>query len=335
MSRVFLSILALLIISSCAHQRALIDYSMQGGIIWPGPPEEPRIKYLWSLQKIMGAEKSLLRYIAGDMEYNPSDPRSSGILLSPRGLYVDSKDTLYVADQGAMRVVVINLSDGESFLITKMGRADLISPISVVASKDGRIYISDSELKKVGIYTQKGKFIKEFEGQMKRPTGLAISLNRIYVVDTWAHKVYIYDLEGRRLGEFGGEGVLNYPTFIAVDKDGNIYLSDTLNFSVKIFTPMGKPIGEFGVIGDSYATFDKIKGIAVDTEGHIYIVDSIKDMIQIYDREGRLLLFFGKEGSYYGDLRLPSGIYIDSKNRIFVSDSLNMRVQAFQFLGGK
>lgn len=335
MSRGLLFILALLVLSSCAHPKALIDYSMQGGIIWPGPPEEPRIKYLWSLQKIMGAERSLARLIAGDMEYNPTDPRSSDILLSPRGLYVDQKDTLYIADQGAMRVVVINLSNGESFLITKMGRSELISPIGVVVSSDGRIYVSDSELKRVGIYTSKGKFIKEFEGQMKRPTGLAISpFGNIYVVDTWAHKVYIYDLDGKRVGEFGGEGILNYPTFIAID-DGNIYLSDTLNFSVKIFTLKGALIGEFGVIGDSYATFDKIKGIAVDTEGHIYIVDSIKDMIQIYDREGRLLLFFGQEGSYYGDLRLPSGIYIDSKNRIFVSDSLNMRVQAFQFLGGK
>lgn len=333
--------LALALASACAPPKAYIDYTMSEAIIWPGPPEKPRIKYLWNIQMVRGAEGGgrFMRLLAGDVDYDIEDPRNADHIVSPQGVFVDKNDVLYIADPGAARVNVINLKTNGSFVIDAVGNGSLLSPIGVAAGPDGRIYVSDSDLRQVAIFSRKGKFLKFFEGGFKRPTGIAVSPSGgIYVVDTWAHKIYMHDLEGRRTGSFGIEGdapgQMNYPTYIAVDKEGLIYLSDTLNFRIQIFTQSGKLLHAFGLIGDSFGTFDKIKGIAVDTEGHIYVVDSAKDMVMIYDRQGRLLLFFGREGSFYGDFRLPTGIHIDGRDRIFVSDAFNMRVQAFQFLGG-
>jgi DNA-binding beta-propeller fold protein YncE len=329
-------------VASCATSKGQIDYTLSEGIIWPGPPEKPRIKYLWSLRQISGRDDAgqFVRFLAGDVDYDITDPRNADILIAPQGVFVDPNEVIYIADPGAARVSVIDTKTMESFNIELAGGSFLMSPIGVVVAPDGRIYVSDSEAKMVSIFDEKGKFIKFFDGEFKRPTGLAIDpkAGTIYVADTWEHVIYKYGLDGRRKGAIGAHGEehgkLNYPTYITVDKDGLLYVSDTLNFRVQIFSPSGQSIKSFGVVGDTFDTFDKLKGISVDTEGHIYVADAAQNMIKIYDKEGRLLLFFGDKGRFYGQFDLPAGIFIDSKNRIFVADSLNMRLQVFQFLGG-
>jgi|Deesub1362A_J573_1020465.scaffolds.fasta_scaffold00004_409 DNA-binding beta-propeller fold protein YncE len=337
-----LAILIIVFIASCVPSKARIDYTLSESIIWPGAPEKPRIKYLWSLRRVSGQESAgkFVRVLTGEDEFDVLVPQASNFLVSPHGVFVDDKEVLYITDPGASRVSVIDLKTMNSFNIESAGEVSLLSPIGVVAAPDGRIYVSDADLKKVAVFNKKGKFISFFEGQFNRPTGLAINPRegRIYVADTWAHLIYIYGLDGKRLDSIGGrgeeQGKLNYPTHLFVDKDGLLYVSDTLNFRVQIFTPTGKFLTAFGLIGDSYSTFDKIKGVAVDTEGHIYVVDAAQDMVKIYDRQGRLLLFFGRKGHFYGDFYLPAGIYIDTTDRIYVADSLNRRIQVFQFLGG-
>ncbi len=336
------AVLMAVLATACAPSRAAIDYTMSEGIVWPGQPEKPRIKYLWSLQRVEGGEGpgKFARFVAGDIGYDASAPQYSDVLVAPHGVFVDDREVLYVADPGAKRVTVVNLKDMKSFNITRAGGMSLMTPIGVVVSPDGRVYVSDADLAKVAVFNEKGKFMKFFGGEFKRPTGLAINAAEelIYVADTWEHMVYVYGFDGTRKGSIGqrgeGPGKLNYPTHISVDADGLLYVSDTLNFRIQIFSPTGKLLNTFGLIGDSFDTFDKIKGIAVDTEGHIYVVDSAQDMVKIYNREGELLLFFGKTGQYYGDFNLPAGIYIDANDRIYIADSMNMRLQAFQFLGG-
>ena len=338
----FLAALTVVFTVSCAPSKGAIDYTMSGGIVYPGPPEKPRIKYLWSFWRVSGGggQSKFIRFVAGDIGYDASAPQYSDVLVAPHGVFVDDREVLYVADPGAGRVSVINLKSMDSFNIKSAGRVSLATPIGVVVSPDGRIYVSDADLAKVAVFNKKGKFMKFLAGDFKRPTGLAINAAEelMYVADTWEHMVYVYGFDGTRKGSIGqrgeGPGKLNYPTHISVDADGVLYVSDTLNFRVQMFSPSGKFLNSFGVIGDSYGTFDKIKGIAVDTEGHIYVVDSAQDMVKIYNKEGELLLFFGKKGRYYGDFNLPAGIYIDANDRIYVADSMNMRLQVFQFLGG-
>jgi len=337
-----LAALAAVSAASCVPSKAAIDRTMADGIIWPGPPEKPRIKYLWSMRFVSGGEggSRFLRLVAGETDHDVSDPRYSDTLIAPHGVFVDGRENLYVADPAAGRVSVINLKTMDSYNITDAGSEDLAAPIGVVASPDGRIFVSDADRARVAAFNEKGKFMKSFEGEMKRPTGLALDAGRgvVYVADTWAHVIYKYSIEGARLGSIGRKGSapgeLYYPTHIFADDKGFLYVADTLNFRIQIFDPEGKLVKAFGVIGDSFDTFDKVKGIAVDTEGHIYVTDSAQNMVKIFDREGRLLLFFGEPGRFYGQFDLPAGIFIDSRNRVYVADNMNMRLQVFQFLGG-
>ncbi len=325
---------------SCATSftTSRIDMTASGGIFWPGEPEKPRIKYLWSLQDVNYIEgKSAVDFLAGTD--GTDDPKESPVLLRPQGIYVDEM-RYYIADPGAGRITVINRKDMKTFHILYADAEELQYPISVVSDKDGNIYVSDPELRKVIKYGPDGKFMVYFEGGFSRPSGLGIDRekNILYVADTLGHKVYIHNASGERLGEIGrrgdGDGEFNYPGYLFVDRKGYLYVSDSLNFRIQIFGQDGRFIMKFGEPGDAYHTLDKPKGVAVDTEGHVYVVDAGKDMVKIFNRDGRLLLFFGEIGHGYGKFYLPTGIFIDKDNIIYVADTINMRIQAFQFLGG-
>jgi sugar lactone lactonase YvrE len=318
---------------------AAIDMNMSERIFWPGGKEKPRIKYLWAIQRVRGAEGGTLGRAVFGEPARGDGTKDTDFLVKPHGVHLDAIGRLMITDSGTGAVNVIDLSDMKSFSITETEDVRVFSPIAVASAADGRIYVSDSALGRVGMFRADGDFTRFIDGIFKRPTGLAVDRARgiLYVADTWDHIIYMYDLEGRKLGSMGGrgknEGEFNYPTHLAVGGDGTLYVSDTLNFRVQMFSPGAEFLGAFGIPGESYDAFDKIKGIAVDSHGHIYVTDSVQDMVKIFDREGRLLLFFGKKGRFYGDFAHPAGIYIDGRDRIFVADSLNRRVQVFQFLG--
>jgi DNA-binding beta-propeller fold protein YncE len=326
-------------LASCAPQKALIDRSGMDKIIWPGPPERPRITFLWSVTNLSDDPQSrAARFLAG--EEDAADSRTSDRFLRPYSIFVDEAGLLYVTDPGAYRVTVIDPKSGDTRHIVETGKEEFLSPVGIAAFR-GRIYVSDSGLNKVFIFGPDGKRFGELAGEFMRPTSLAIDRSRgvMYVTDTLAHLVYRYDLDGRRLGVISRkgleEGEFNYPTHIWVDNKGSLYVTDSMNFRIMIFSPDGTFETMFGRLGDALGELDKPKGVATDGDGNIYVVDSIQDMVKIFNREGKLLLSFGEQGRDFGQFWLPSGIFIDEKNQIYVADTYNGRVQVFKYLGGK
>ncbi|MGE5238654.1 MAG: 6-bladed beta-propeller [Chloroflexota bacterium] len=277
-------------------------------------------------------------FILGDATGDVTDPRTSNVLMRPYTVYVDAREKLYIADPGAVRVNVIDLKTADVLNITQAGNEEFVSPIGVLADMSGRIYVSDSQLKGVFVFDEKGTYLARFEGEFKRPTCMAIDEkgSMIYVSDTLEHRIYKYTFEGKRTGSIGSPGSLpgqlNYPTHLFVDREGLLYVTDSMNFRIQIFDPGGNVVGSVGVLGDKHGNLEKPKGVAVDSEGDIYVVDSINDTVKIFDRKSALLLFFGERGNNLGEFWLPSGIFIDRADIIYVADTYNMRVQAFQFL---
>lgn len=332
-------IISLSLVSCAGSFKAEIDMTASGGIVWPGAPEKPRILYLWALQNLGGERKTYEDNITGSVREDVTDPRLSPILLRPHGIYVDEK-RYYISDPGAMRLTVIDRKTLDLFHVFYAREESLEYPISVVSDRNGNIYLSDADLRKVISYDGKGRFRFYFEEDFMRPAGLAIDRDRglVYVVDSLAHMVFIHDTQGMRIGSIGkrgdDKGEFNYPGYAFVDRNGYLYVSDSLNFRIQIFDRNGDFVTMFGSPGDSYDAFDKPKGVAVDSEGNIYVVDAGKDMIKIFDISGRLLLFFGEKGHGYGQFYLPGGIFIDDEDTIYVADTINMRIQAMKFLGG-
>jgi DNA-binding beta-propeller fold protein YncE len=313
-------------------------------LVWPLPPDPPRISYVTSIHeaKDIGVRSSFFKRVFTFFLGSQATPQ----IIRPMGVAADGHGRLYVTDTGLQVVHLFDFKNRryrQIFWLTPSGPERLQNPVGVAVDGEDRIYVSDSALDRIYVFDQKGTLLNTIgnDRELERVSGIAIDVKRaiLYAVDTAGHRLVVYDLSGKKTGEIGhrgkGEGEFNFPTFVTVDRDGNVYVSDSLNFRIQIFSPEGKFLHAFGQLGNTLGTFSRPKGIAVDGEEHIYVVDGLYDTVQIFDLEGKLLLNFGRSGGKPGEFWLPAGIAIDPTEKIFVADSYNQRVQVFQFQGEK
>lgn len=308
-------------------------------IIWPKPPEIPRIRFVDSisgpedLTLSQGPVTRFIRFLKGPEERS---------LTAPYGIETDSDGRIYVVDTFDKHIHVFDPGTAEYYRFPQKGPS-LISPIGIAIAKDGAIFITDSKEAVVRIFRKHGKeYVKEIgRGVLNRPTGIAINetTGELLVVDTLSSEIIRYDLESYMMKGIIGRGgsysgMFHYPTNIFVSGDGRIFVSDSLNFRIQVFSPEWDFLYSFGKPGDGPGFFSRPKGVAVDSEGNIYVVDALFDNVQIFDEQGSLLMSFGSPGHGYGEFWLPSGIFIDSSDRIYISDSYNKRVQVFQYMKG-
>ncbi len=308
-------------------------------ITWPPPPQQARITFEREIvfPRDISKDTGFLSLVK-ELFLGKNLP----VIVRPYGLALDKKDNLLIVDTGGRRIHIFHLPEGKYRQIpSKKDNLVLFSPIDVDVADNGKIYVSDSEAKKVYVFNQDG-LLETTVGKFMRPTGLAVNslLARIYVVDTMAHQIRVYDsTSGKLLFDLGkrgeGPGEFNYPTNICLDSKGNLYVTDSMNFRVQIFDQDGDFISSFGTAGDGPGTFSKPRGIGVDSDGHIYVADAEFDNVQIFNSEGHILLYFGTSGSKPGEFYLPAGLLVDSNDRIYVADSFNQRIQVFQYLKEK
>ena len=325
-------------IAACAGEHSQTQRSTvaRPRMVWPEPPDQARVEWLagFACGSDLGVERSLWtrlsNLIAGGAETR---------MVRPAGLAV-SGTRIAVADPGAGLVHVYDMSRRRVLVLDRCATSALGEPVAVAILGD-RLYVSDAGQASIRVFNFDGGCAGGWAlGEGSRPAGLAADAarSRLYVADAGAHQVLGFDPNGLPVLRFGSRGAaageFNFPTWLAVDVNGNVYVTDALNFRVQRFDPDGKWLGAFGSQGDGSGDLARPKGIALDRDGHIYLVDALFDAVQLFDRDGRYLMVFGSRGRDPGHFWLPSGLAIDG-DRIYVADSYNQRVQVFRVLGGE
>ncbi len=331
---------ALAVLSGCATAP---PPAQEVHMAWPEPPAKARIEFVRSivsdedLKKDSTDHQKILHFLEGEV------PAKNRITM-PMGLAVsDDADRLYVSDNVQSAIFVYDFAKKTSLKIG--GNKALGSPMQLALDAQENIYVVSQERKGVMVFDRTGKQLRFFtDPSIVRPTGIAIDRARgkVYVCDTGhakipADNVKVFNLQGKFLGKVGlGKGNINgamlYPTFLAVDPKGNLYVSDSLNARIQVFDPDGKFVRIIGGRGTDWGQFDSPKGVAVDSFGNTYVVDSGWSNVQIFNAEGKVLLFFGGRGAYPGLLQNPTVIAIDKNNRIYVGDNLNHRINVYQLV---
>lgn len=133
-----------------------------------------------------------------------------------------------------------------------------------------------------------------------------------------------------------GDGELNSPTGIALDKNGNIYVADTDNHSIQKFDKTGTFLARWGGEPSSQeGQFYYPRGLAVGPGDAVYVADSGNNRVQKFDLEGNAQKAWGKfgfawRGADMGRFDVPWGITTDQDGHVYVSDTSNARIQKFQ-----
>ena len=129
------------------------------------------------------------------------------------------------------------------------------------------------------------------------------------------------------------DGAFMWPTAIALDRAGNVYVSDEWYHRISIFTKDGNWIGKWGTPGDGDGELNRPSGLAFDRDDHLYLVDSQNHRVQKFDKDGTFLAKWGTVGNGEGEFNMPWGIAIDTAGDVYVTDWRNDRVQKFTATG--
>jgi DNA-binding beta-propeller fold protein YncE len=319
--------------SGCATpQKAAPEISTKE-LVWPLPPQTPRIKWLatWSNRDDFGKASEVLEFFIGKERVER--------LRRPNGIIADDEGTIYVADSEMRMIYVFDMKKNA---LRFLGMGTVAGPIGLAIDSNRKVlYVSDSRLDKIfGMNTETGVVVSTFgsPGELKNPSGMVFddASDRLYVSDTQNHMVRVFDREGRPLFTIGKRGTedgeFNYPSYLAMDNKKRLFVVDSFNFRVQIFDSEGNFLKKFGRLGDSSGYMSRPHGIGVDSDGNIYLVDAAFNNFQIFNEDGQLLLWVGNAGAGAGEFYLPSGLYIDKKDTIYVSDTFNRRIQVFKYL---
>jgi sugar lactone lactonase YvrE len=135
------------------------------------------------------------------------------------------------------------------------------------------------------------------------PEGVAVdAAGNLYIADTANHRIrkvsptgVITTVAGNGTYGYSGDGgpataaSLNWPSGVALDAAGNLYIADTFNHRIRKVSPTGVITtvagnGTYGYSGDggaaTAASFNRPSGVAVDAAGNLYIADPFNHRIR-------------------------------------------------------
>ena len=336
--RVLIALALCGVMAGCSRRdRPILQQRADQPLVWPAPPDTPRIQYLGTVSTEKDLKKSLsmleglenLIFGQGDL----------GVLMAPSDMMLSRPGRLHIADSAGGVVHLFDYSANQYSQFGAMGQGRTLQrPVGLVVIGE-YVFVTDSQAHCVCVFEWDGKFVMSFgDGLLVRPSGIAYHAGRqeVVVADTGDHNLKVFRTSGQYVRTLGARGVspgqFNFPTHVWADQDGRLLVSDTLNYRIQILSASGQSWTAFGEHGDRPGYFGHPSGVATDKHGHIYVADRQFENIQVFDRNGRILLSFGQEGRALGEFWLPSGVFVDDQDWIYVADTFNKRIQVFKFL---
>ena len=162
---------------------------------------------------------------------------------------------------------------------------------------------------------------------------VAYVINRPHESRPDAVRVTIMTLDEEYISQFSSygeaEGQLIWPSGIALDTQGNVFVADQWLNRISIFGRDGEFLDSWGQTGSGDGELDRPAGIVIRDEGTLFLTDSRNHRIQVFSLGGQFRGKFGSCGDGPGQLHLPWGIALDKEGQVFVADWQNDRIQQF------
>jgi parallel beta-helix repeat protein len=126
-------------------------------------------------------------------------------------------------------------------------------------------------------------------------------------------------------GRGGGGGLFNYPTGIAINDEGFIYVADCINNRIQKFASNGTFITMWGEEGYGDGKFLSPLGIDTDENGYVYVAGGNQRNVQVFDSNGSFIARWEVDGRIVG-VSVTNGY-------AYVTDRCNHKVKKFDLNG--
>ena len=299
----------------------------------------------------------------------------------PSGVAADASGNIYVADRASQTIRRIS-PDGEVQTIAGMhntpGSSDgtgsaarFNGPHGVAVDTVGNVYVADAGNHTVRKITAEGVVTtiagtpgswgsidaRGTAARFNTPHGLTVDgAGTIYVADTYGSTIRkiasdgvvttLAGLAGNR-GNVDGTGTaasFYYPTAIAADGVGNLFVADRQMHTIRKVSADGEVTTLAGLAGTrgssdgvgSAARFSEPSGLAVDGDGNVYVGDTWNYTIRKVSPDGAVSTLAGatqQRGSTDGSgsaarFDWPYGLAVGPDGRVYVADSGNHLIRA-------
>jgi DNA-binding beta-propeller fold protein YncE/ABC-type Fe3+ transport system permease subunit len=226
---------------------------------------------------------------------------------------------------------------------TGVDKEQLVYPRAITWSAQNDSFFVIDRMARVQRLDRNGKWLNEWRmptWQKGKPVGVSVGPDgNVYIADTHYYRVMVYTPEGEFVREWGAEGTgpgqFTYPTDVAFDPAGNIYVSEYGdNDRIQVFDRTGKYLREFGSFGDGDGQFMRPQSIVIDND-LIYVTDSSNHRIVVFRTDGAFVKNLCSRGSRLGELRFPYGLDEDDDGHLLVCEFGNNRIQMIDKETGK
>lgn len=210
-------------------------------------------------------------------------------------------------------------------------------PVSVAASPDGRIVVTDSTTPLAKAFLPGGSEVtllpaaREPEEPAASPFGVAVDeAGDIYVSDPTRREVLVYRSGDRNPRPFAGpEWGERFPGALFA-RDGRLYVADIRNHQIVVIDiareRLATVIGTGQGGGPTELRYPN--GVWVSADGVVYVSDTNNNRIQRFSRDGSTM------PSWQGAFRNPRGLAGDGSGRIFVANTLAHEILVLDNAGG-
>jgi sugar lactone lactonase YvrE len=298
----------------------------------------------------------------------------------PTSIAADGAGNLLVGDPSQQTIQRINSASQVALLAGATGLAGSADgagaaarfnqPGGIVVAADGTVTVADTAnatLRRitaagavttwVGSATNRGN--NDGTGSaatFSSPRGLALgSDGAVYVADAMNHTirrvsssaaVATFAGTAGAAGAADGSGAtvrFNFPTDVALDSSGNLYVADTTNNTIRRVTPVGVVTTLAGLAGVSgaddgwgaHALFNRPGGLALDAGGNLYVADTGNSTIRRITPAGVVSTFAGLpgvaglrdgrgSGAYFNQ---PEAITVGPGGDLYVADTGNATIR--------
>ena len=269
----------------------------------------------------------------------------------PAGVFVDSADNVYLADQFNQRILKWEPGATNGVIVAgteEMGDTPnaLVEPRGIYITTDDYVYIADSKNHRIqkwllgsfsGVSVAGGNGEGESDNQLNNPIGVHVdTFGNVYVADTYNHRIQKWPpgaTSGTTVAGGNGKGYaanqLDTPHGLYVDDSGNVYVADTENHRIQKWAPdatEGTTIAGGNGQGLAAYQLSHPEDVFIDTNGGVYIADTYNNRIQkkeVGDTEWTTITL--EEGS------AARNVFVSAKMNIYVSEKRNNRIQKHHY----
>ncbi|MGD0869192.1 MAG: IPT/TIG domain-containing protein [Bryobacteraceae bacterium] len=287
----------------------------------------------------------LINSIAGDSygSYRgDAGPALAAELHSPEDVAVDSSGNVYIADSANAVIREITASTG----IINYIAGNVTAPTSGAVTGTPNVGYSGD-----GAAANLAGLVEPFALALDSSGEVYFAENgdsRIRKIDT---KGNISTIAGNGTAGYSGDGStgtnaeLNFPTGVAVDSSGNVYIADLVNLRIRKLTSGGTIStvagnGKYSYSGDggqaTSAQLNTPQAVAADSSGNLYIADTVNNVVRKVTAAGVISTIAGNGTAGSGgdggaatsaQLHSPQGIAVDANGGIYIADTQNARVR--------